>query len=531
MSKQKNPTPLPAYRPYQLGWLGVTQFAFYLIWYFFGLMAQGVNLAFASDWAIAVTLPLYPMLTPIAPYFALISWGVLRHLFLPMLVGNFVSNHVAVTFLHHYYNFPERTEAAAFLSNLQAATYYLPTTKPPQYPPPLSRIVRNIVIISGVFFVPVLLLAIFTWLQPNLLPVLYRIILLLFLVIVWAVAVVLYLLLIVLFRPDTSGVQIKREELEELRGKHAILRVGGPGWIIVGNGDAVITEYNGRQRRVLGPGRHRLEPYEYVLTAVDLRQHERSGPVIGLTQDGIELNMDLAVTFRISSDDRHLNGNNAPLTQENPENDQRTAATRQTPFPFGEKAVRAAVYSERVLGEGVIENWLDQPLSTTAGFLRLIISRRRLEQLFPLEGNGQNLQEVLNEEVQGAASASLHAIGIDLISVRLGPINTPQPVITQYIEHWQAFWQRQQRITLAEGQARAIEEVEMARIEAETAMFQAIAEGWQRAWREGGPAVTQDMVALRLIEALERMAPQTSKAYTKLENVRRQLLPAESNPS
>lgn len=529
MSK-KSPKPLPAYRPYHLGWFGLTQLAFYLIWYFFGLMTQGVNLAFTSDWATANILSLLPILAPIAPYFALVSWGVWRHLFLPMLVGNFLANHVVVTFLHHYYNFPERKEAGTFLSNLQFATAYLPTTKPPQYPPPLSRVAWNIVIISAFFFIPILFLAIFAWLQPNLLSILVRVILLLLVAMIWGVVVGLYLLTIVLFRPDTSGVQIKRTELAELHGKHALLRVGGPGWIIVGHGDAVVTEYNGRQRRVLGPGRHRLEPYEYVLTAVDLRQHERSGTVTCLTQDGIELSMDLSVTFRISSDDRHLNGNNASITRENPPNDeQRTPATRQTPYPFGERAVRAAVYSERVLAGGVIESWLDQPLSTTAGQLRLVISRRRLEELLPIEGNGPNLQEALWDDIRDRTLASLHAIGIDLISVNLGSINTPQPIVRQYIEHWQAFWQRQQRITLAEGQARAIEEVEMAHIEAETAMFQAIAEGWQRAWREGGPAVTQDMVALRLIEALEKMAPQTSKAYTKLENVRRQLLPAENN--
>lgn len=528
MSKE-SPKFLPSYRPYQLDWLGVTRIAFYLIWYFFGLMAQGVNLAFASDWAIAVILPLYPMLTPIAPYFAFISWGVWRHLILPISIGNWLADQVTVTFLHHYYNFPNRAEAANFLGGLQVSTYYVPTTKPPQYPPPLSKVMWNIVIISGIFFVLVFLLALLAWLQPNLLPALYRVGLLVFLVSIWAVTIGFYFWIIVLFRPDTSGVQVKREELEESRGKHTVLRVGGPGWIIVGNEDALVTEYNGRQRRVLGPGRHRLEPYEYVLTVVNLRQHERSGLIIAVTQDGIELNIELAVTFRISTDDHHLNGNNAAVTQENPEDGQRTAATRQTPFPFGERAVQAAVYSERVLGEGVIESWLDQPLATAAGFLRLIISRRRLEQLFPLEGNGQNLQESLNEEILTAALANLRAIGIELISVRLGPINTPQPVITQYIEHWQAFWQRQQRITLAQGQARAIEELEMAQIEAETAMFQAIAEGWQRAWREGGPAVTQEMVALRLIEALERIAPQTSKAYTRLENVRRQLSPAGNN--
>lgn len=520
MSK-KSPKPLPTYRPYHLGWFGATQFAFYLIWYFFGLMTQGVDLAFASDWATANILPLLPFLAPLAPYFALVSWGVLRHLFLPMLVGNVLANHVVVTFLHHYYNFPERKEAKTFLSNLQSATVYLPTTKPPQYPPPLSRVVRNIGLISGFFFILISFLAIIAWFQPNL-PVLYRVVLALVLVILWGVVVGLYLLFIVLFRPDISGVQIKREELAELHNKHALLRVGGPGWIIVGNEDAVVTEYNGRQRRVLGPGRHRLEPYEYVLTAVDLRQHERSGTVTCLTQDGIELSMDLSVTFRISSDDRHLNGNNQ-------NNEPRTPATRQTPYPFGQRAVRAAVYSERVLADGVIESWLDQPLATTAGQLRLVISRRRLEQLLPIEGNGPNLQETLWDDIRDATLTSLWAIGIDLISVNLGSINTPQPVVRQYIEHWQAFWQRQQRITLAEGQARVIEEVEMAHIEAETAMFQAIAEGWQRAWREGGPAVTQDIVALRLIEALEKMAPQTSKAYTKLESVRRQLLPAENN--
>ncbi|MCA9960819.1 MAG: hypothetical protein KC443_17385, partial [Anaerolineales bacterium] len=86
------------------------------------------------------------------------------------------------------------------------------------------------------------------------------------------------------------------------------------------------------------------------------------------------------------------------------------------------------------------------------------------------------------------------------------------------------------------GQATVLEEKEIARAEAEMTMIQAIVDGVQRARRDGQPANMSEIVALRLVDALEQMAHQSQRLYPlpqgllpQLEQMRRQLSPPEQD--
>ena len=72
-----------------------------------------------------------------------------------------------------------------------------------------------------------------------------------------------------------------------------------------------------------------------------------------------------------------------------------------------------------------------------------------------------------------------------------------------------AHWEEKARLSKADGEATAVEELEIARAEAEVAMIQAILDGIQRARRSGAATRTSEIVALRLIDGLERMAEQS----------------------
>jgi hypothetical protein len=77
-----------------------------------------------------------------------------------------------------------------------------------------------------------------------------------------------------------------------------------------------------------------------------------------------------------------------------------------------------------------------------------------------------------------------------------------------------------------------LEEAELARAEAEVIMIQAIAEGLENARQAGSTGTMRDIIALRLVEALEKMARQ-SQNYEQLplgllpqiENIRLQISP------
>jgi len=122
--------------------------------------------------------------------------------------------------------------------------------------------------------------------------------------------------------------------------------------------------------------------------------------------------------------------------------------------------------------------------------------------------------------------------GIELLSVVVARLELPEPVTAQYVKNWQIDWEMQRQIQKADGTAVALEELELARAEAEMTMINAIIEGVQRARAEGHPADISEIMALRLIDALEKMAHQSQHTYdsttpilAQLQQLRGQLAP------
>jgi hypothetical protein len=96
--------------------------------------------------------------------------------------------------------------------------------------------------------------------------------------------------------------------------------------------------------------------------------------------------------------------------------------------------------------------------------------------------------------------------GIDLVSLQLGRFQIEDTITDQYIEYWQTRWQVQAHLSLADGEARALEEREVARAEAEVTMIQAIVEGVRRAQQDGHTGSVREIVAMRLIESFDKIS-------------------------
>ena len=118
----------------------------------------------------------------------------------------------------------------------------------------------------------------------------------------------------------------------------------------------------------------------------------------------------------------------------------------------------------------------------------------------------------------------------------LGRLEPPESVTEQHVGLWRAYWDKQRLVSVAQGKAGALERSRMARAEAEAIMLKAIVEGVERARRSGRNVRAKDVVALRLIEALEvlvresrKLTPTPDHLLPTLGNLREQLrLSAES---
>jgi regulator of protease activity HflC (stomatin/prohibitin superfamily) len=278
--------------------------------------------------------------------------------------------------------------------------------------------------------------------------------------------------------------------LEQLRRESVQMRVGGPLTITVPEGNAAVTELNGRFYRVYPAGTHQLGRFEYVRAVIDLHRQERSDKDVRLqTKEGIAVQADVHVNFRISTGGEPV--------------------THNRPYPYSEDAVRHAAYAGVVLANNEASSWESAPLSRVKGALAEVISQYRLDELLFPATPARQLHFSIRREVERKVREALQKQGIDLLRVQISVLTPPESVVQQYLEYWLSHWRTRDRIASADGVASAVEEVEVARAEAEITMIQAIVEGVRRAQREGATGVTGDVLALRLIEALERLVRQS----------------------
>ncbi len=296
------------------------------------------------------------------------------------------------------------------------------------------------------------------------------------------------------------------------RKNSVLLRVGGPGSVKVPAGHVIVTELNGRFQRILATGKHTLGRYEYVHAVLNLQPQERTdNEFAAYSRDGIELRVGLSMVYRLKMGDQ--------------------IATRENPYPFDETAVRTAAYAQTVTDDrGAVSTWEDTPLAMARSTMTGILAGFRLDEIISPQRPGEEPYRTLRNELLRQLRGRLDGLGIDLQAVGITRIDLPPGVTEQYIEFWKSHWESQMLLSLIDGTATAVEEVEIARAEAEIMMIQAIQEGVQRARREGATANMDEVIALRLVEALELMArnsqqttPLPNTLIPQLDNLRKQL--------
>lgn len=287
-----------------------------------------------------------------------------------------------------------------------------------------------------------------------------------------------------------AKLKIQRETLEKERKKDPLFLVGGPGRIVVGHGDAVVTELNGRFKRILGPGSHTLERFEYPVAFVDVRPQEREKEDVHVvTSDGINVKTSVGVSFQIDPGD--------------------AVPSQKEPFPFNETSVRQAAYGQTNQGEGKVDTWESLPLIIAMGQLGEVVSQTRLDELVDPDDADLRMHEKLKKTMETRARSTMRRFGVLVRMARLGRLELPDEVRDQRLEYWGSYWEREEDLRRKAGEAVARDIEEMANAQAEALMLQALAEGLQRAKSTDLDFEPKAIVALRLVEALEKMAQQT----------------------
>jgi regulator of protease activity HflC (stomatin/prohibitin superfamily) len=294
----------------------------------------------------------------------------------------------------------------------------------------------------------------------------------------------------------------------EADDKNPLVRVGGPGNLIVYNDSAAVLERAGKLTRVVKKGFAKLDDFEKVWDVVDLRPHHWVYDVGAMSKDGIPVTCQADVTFQIDE------GGQRP--------------TEDEPFPATEKAIfhaatRKSMFKREPEDERVFD-WASKAIIGDAeGALRTILATYSLDQLIgPDEENRSHRRAEIRSKLETDLRGAFPGYGAKLIKVELGDIKVEDKIVQQRIEAWQAAWKRWTREREAEGDAAQLQAVEAAKAQAQADMIVAITQAFQP-WAEAGTALRSQIVLLRMFEVLKRTAPfdpQTGMLFLPAEVMR-----------
>ncbi len=252
-------------------------------------------------------------------------------------------------------------------------------------------------------------------------------------------------------------------------GEDSVLhKVGGPGYLVIYNDTAVVTERCGRIERILSAHLPKkgnyplLAPFEKVWEIVDLRPQQWTFPVKGMTREGIPVICEADIRFKI--DDR-VPDERGQLFPKPP--------TDEEPYPFTPEAVFKAATARWIREpdfQGPPMDWRGRVVvGFTEGILRNILAEYRLDWLLGPTGDpSAHPREEIRRRLEEALNQEAPKVGVRILSVQLGEIKVEEEQIpAQWIEAWRAEWESRAAATRVEGEA------ELLRVEAVRARAQA----------------------------------------------------------
>lgn len=309
-------------------------------------------------------------------------------------------------------------------------------------------------------------------------------------------------------------------------------KLGGPGLVVVQEGNAAIFQKGGRITKVVGPGRDWIAFLERTRCVLDLRPQWESRVLENVrTRDQVPLTVRLGVGFHIERREETDRREKEKGLPHDPPSDPVLGKVYQV----YESTVRKAAFHPsgdwRLTAVGMVEN-----------NLRDVVATYDFDQLFRhepgREGGGsfdpeeRTIREIEKKVLEKIRRIAAEEFGVSITTVDVSEVRVPDEVQERLLEWWGVRWHRVTEVVRAEaekealalkgqGQAAALEAVEQKRQAAIGSTIRAL-EGLVTgiAWRDAalaerlasvierliGRMVTEDVLALRMLEALEKLS-------------------------
>lgn len=254
-------------------------------------------------------------------------------------------------------------------------------------------------------------------------------------------------------------------------------RIGGPGWLYVERGNAVLLEFLHKPARVLGPGSHFIPRFQHVEEIFSLEeQYWEASPIIAITKDGIEVAVyDFQFGFRLATPSLGTGLRKRTTTD---------------PYPFSAKAIWRLAYSQSIGRDGKPTKWGRAVQGRLDNKITDYINRNSIDEIIaPITGDPREtiLDRLSSPSLRNSIKEDL---GTEITWLNIGRFQINEERVSNDIKDyrlraWFAQWSGKAALTRAEGKAEQISLTESGRIEKTTSMLRGILQSLEDVNLEG----------------------------------------------
>jgi hypothetical protein len=277
--------------------------------------------------------------------------------------------------------------------------------------------------------------------------------------------------------------------------------IGGPGFVFVSPGNAVLFEGQTAPTAIHSEGNHFVPRFE---TLQPIALEDQYGELEGLsamTRDGFEVKIGRTrFRFRLLAD--------------------RGAGRRKNPYPYSETAIYDMIYN-RIVSEQGVEDWSSGVAGNIRGVISRYINRHTLDHLTAPEESGADPRGDIQRELRSpAVMGNLRQRGTELLWIDVGSfVIDKQEVAQQRLNTWQAKWIGDARLARSYGDAQRLAYQEIGRAEAQAEMLISIMHALSDVNLRGGTRQSlRDVILVRTAQLLEAMGEKAPKEPNALSD-------------
>jgi hypothetical protein len=270
--------------------------------------------------------------------------------------------------------------------------------------------------------------------------------------------------------------------------------IGGPGFVFVQPGNAVLFEGQAAPAAIYPSGRRFVPRFETIQPIALEDQYGELDGISAMTRDGFDVKIG-HTRFRF----RLLAG--------------RESRSPQNPYPYSERAIYDMIYN-RSVSEQELGDWSSGVASDIRKVLIGYINRNTLDHLTaPEETGGDPRGEIKRELRSHTLTDKLQRRGTELLWIDIGSFEIPNKQVEQQrLNTWQAKWMGDARLTRSYGEAQHLAYQEIARAEAQAEMLISIMHALSDVNLQSGTRQSlRELILVRTAQLLEAMGESISK--------------------